>query len=143
MNPPPTPQDDAGSSKTPMAIDRRVTTVRVIVAVLWTLVILTLCWLPRAVVQEVEKDNSLFQIPNFDKLVHWGIFLLFSLFWLRVGSSRWRFLWVALAGLVLAVVTEGVQLLPAIGRDASLGDGVTDFIGVMLGLAWPRRSSRC
>ena len=106
-----------------------------IIAVLWTLVILTLCWLPGDIMQGVEKDSSLFEIPNLDKVVHWGIFLLFGLFWLRVGSSRWRFLWVALAGLVLAVVSEVVQSLPIIGRDGSVADGVTDLIGVLLGLA--------
>jgi len=135
VNSPPTPQGDAESAIFPVVIEHRVTTYRGMIAVLWTLVILTLCWLPSSVLQEVEKDSSWFQIPNLDKLVHWGIFLLFSLLWLRVGSSRWRFLWVALAGLVLAVVTEVVQLLPIIGRDGNIGDAVTDCIGVLIGLA--------
>ena len=108
---------------------------RVTAAVLWTLIILTLCWLPKYVVQEVEKDSSWFQIPNFDKLVHWEIFLLFAILWLRVGKTPRRFLWVALAGLVLTVVSELVQSLPIIGRDATIGDGVTDCIGLLLGLA--------
>jgi hypothetical protein len=132
---PPTPQADAESARIPVPLEHRMTTYRAIIAVLWTLVILTLCWLPLNVVKEVEKDSSWFQIPNLDKVVHWGIFLLFTLLWLRVVSTRWRFLWVALAGLALAVVTEVVQMLPIIGRDGSIGDGVTDFIGVLLGLA--------
>ena len=135
MNPPRRPRAMPNRRTSRWPLEHRVTNYRVIVAVLWTLIILTLCWLPSNVVQEVEKDSSWFQIPNFDKLVHWGIFLLFSILWLRVGTTPWRFLWVALGGLVLAVVSELVQLLPIIGRDATIGDGVTDCIGLLLGLA--------
>ena len=59
--------------------------------------------------QEVEKDSTWFKIPNLDKVVHWGIFVLFAILWLRVGSSPRRFLWVTLGGLALAVVSELVQ----------------------------------
>jgi len=135
VNSPPTHQSDAGSANFPPPREHRVTISRVMAAVLWTLIILTLCWLPKTVVQEVEKDSSWFQIPNFDKLVHWGIFLLFAVLWLRVGATPWRFLWVALGGLVLAIVSEVVQTIPIIGRDATIGDGVTDCIGLVLGLA--------
>jgi uncharacterized protein (DUF486 family) len=132
---PPTPQADAESARIPVPLEHRMTTYRAIIAVLWTLAILTLCWLPGDVVRVVEKDSSWFQIPNLDKLVHWGIFVLFALLWLRVGTSRWRFLWVGLGGLVMAVVTEVVQTIPIIGRDGSLDDGVTDCIGVLIGFA--------
>ena len=138
MNPHPTHQCDAESAKIPLPLEHRLKIYRVMAAVLWTLIILTLCWLPRSVVQEVEKDSSWFEIPNFDKLVHWGIFMLFSILWLRVGSTSWRFLWVGVGGLALAIVTEVVQLIPSIGRDASIGDGVTDCIGVLLGIALAR-----
>ncbi len=134
MNPPPTPQGDAESERIPSRYERRVATFRVTVAVLWTLVILTLCWLPRHVVQEVEKESSWFEIANLDKLVHWGIFMLFAIFWMRVGPPRWRTMWVAAAGLALAVVSELGQLIPAVGRDASFADGLSDLIGVMLGV---------
>jgi hypothetical protein len=135
VNPPPTHQTDAESTNIPRPLEHRVTIYRVTAAVLWTLIILTLCWLPQYVVQEVEKDSSWFQVPNLDKLVHWGIFFLFAILWLRVGTTPWRFLWVALGGVVLAVVSELVQSLPIIRRDASIGDGVTDCIGLLLGLA--------
>ncbi len=138
MNPPPTPQSDAGSAKIPLPLEHRVRIFRLRVAVLWTLVILTLCWLPRSIVEEVEKDSSWFEIPNFDKVVHWGIFMLFSILWLRVGTSPWRFLWLALGGLALAVVSEVVQSLPIIGRDATIGDAVTDCIGLFIGIAMAR-----
>ena len=71
-------------------------------------------------VQEVEGGPSWFLllIPDFDKLVHWGIFVVFTVLWLRTGTSTWRYAWVALGGLAVAAITELVQLLPAIGRDA-------------------------
>ncbi len=134
MNPPPTAESHAGSTIGPPTLERRLTNYRAMLAVFWTLVILMLCWLPKEVLREVEDDSSWFQIPNFDKVVHWGIFLLFTMLWLPVWSSRWRFLWVGLAGLVLAVVSEAGQAMPIVGRDASVADAVTDVIGVLLGL---------
>ena len=135
MNSPPTPGSDLESASSRVGAPPKIRKFRLTVAVLWTLVILTLCWLPRDIVHEVENDSSWFEIPNLDKAVHGGIFLLLSLLWLRVGSSRWRFLWVALAGFVLAVVTEAGQSLALIGRDASVADGVTDCLGTLVGLA--------
>ena len=85
-------------------------------------------------VEKVEEGSSWFDIPNLDKVVHWGIFVVFTVLWLRLGTSRWRYAWVALGGLALAVVTEMVQTLPWIGRDGGLDDGITDVIGVVLGL---------
>jgi len=104
-------------------------------ALVWTLVIMVLCWLPRNLVQQVEGESSWFKIPNLDKVVHCGIFVIFSILWLRVGSVRRRFGRVALGGFVLAVVTELVQQLPVVGRDASVADALTDVIGVLIGIA--------
>ncbi len=105
-------------------------------ATLWTLVILALCWTPAPVVQELEEGPSwLLLIPNFDKLVHWGIFVVFAVLWLRTGASGWRYAWVALGGVALATISEVFQALPAIGRDASVADALTDLIGVAIGLA--------
>ena len=107
---------------------------RIAMAVLWTLVICLLCWMPGQWVNEVEQGSPWFQIPDLDKVVHWGIFVLFTLLWLRTGTSRWRYAWVALAGLAMASITELVQMIPAIGRDGEVGDAITDLIGVAIGL---------
>jgi VanZ like family len=110
--------------------------VRIAMAALWTLVILFLCWMPGKWVKEVEGGSPWFQIPDLDKVIHWGIFVLFTILWLRTGTSRWRYAWVALAGLALAAITELVQSsIPAIGRDGEIGDAITDLIGVAIGLA--------
>jgi hypothetical protein len=112
--------------------------VRVGLAILWTLAIMTVCWLPREIVEEVEGESSWFEIPNLDKLVHWGIFAVFSVLWLRAAAPRRPTLWVAGAGVALSAITEVVQILPSIGRDCNFWDFATDVIGVLLGLAAAR-----
>lgn len=120
------------------AISRRAARFRIILASLWTVVILVLCWTPRQYVQEAAENTHWFAIPNFDKVVHWSIFVAFAVLWLRTSRSRTRYPVIALAGLGLAVVTELGQLLPQIRRDASLADGITDIIGLTLGLILAR-----
>ena len=41
--------------------------------------------------------------------------------------------WIAIAGLVLAGVTEAVQNLPIIHREGEINDAMADFVGVLLG----------
>jgi hypothetical protein len=107
---------------------------RLTIASIWTIVILVLCWTPKSVIEEVENGSRWFDIPNVDKVVHWGIFVVFTVLWLRIGTSRWWYAWVALGGLAVAAVSEIVQTLLWIGRDGSLHDGITDMIGVVIGL---------
>jgi hypothetical protein len=103
-------------------------------AVLWTLAILALCWLPIKWIQPPEQGSPWFEIPDLDKVIHWGVFVVFALLWLRLGTSRWRFGWVALGGLAMAVGTELVQAIPFIDRDCEIADGISDMIGVSIGL---------
>jgi hypothetical protein len=111
---------------------------RLTMAVLWTVVILVLCWTPGELVESLERRSPWFAIPNLDKLVHWGIFVVFTVLWLRVGSSRWQYAWVGLGGLALAAMSEILQNLPWIGRDGNLDDTMTDLIGILIGLAVAR-----
>jgi hypothetical protein len=132
-------EDDEATSPPPLAASgptRQV--VRIAMAALWTLVILALCWMPAPWVQEVREGSPWLQIPDLDKVVHWGIFVVFTILWLRTSTSRWRYAWVALGGLVVAAGTELVQTLPAIGRDCEVGDAITDLIGVAIGLVVAR-----
>jgi uncharacterized protein (DUF486 family) len=135
-----TTQDNGKAAPPPAPTTARSTSMRfrIAMAALWTIVILALCWMPGFVVQEIERDSSWFQVPNLDKVVHWGIFVVFTVLWLRTSTSRWRYAWVALGGLAAASITEVVQNLPAIGRDGEVGDAITDLIGVVLGLAMAR-----
>jgi VanZ like family len=112
--------------------------IRILMAVGWTLVILVLCWTPGAIVNELEQGSPWLQIPDLDKVIHWGIFTIFTLLWLRTGTSPRRYLWVGLAGLALAVITEVGQNILPVGRDGEVGDTITDLIGVAIGLVAAR-----
>jgi VanZ like family len=110
------------------------TTHRVVLAVLWTIVIMLLCWVPGHVVQRFEAGSGWFKIVNLDKFIHSGIFVVFALLWARVSSSRRRFAWIAFGGVVFAAVTELGQLIPAVGRDATVADLIADSSGVLIGI---------
>ena len=129
-----TVQDKAESGSAPAKARSLSRTFRLTIASIWTIVILVLCWMPGEWIQEMGDGSGWFTLPNLDKLIHWGIFVVFCVLWLRLGTSRWRYAWVALGGLALAAVSEIVQTLPWIGRDGELDDGITDMIGVLLGL---------
>jgi len=122
----------------PATAGRSLTVFRAAMAALWTLVILALCWMPGTWVHEVGKGSPWFTIPDFDKVVHWGIFSVFSVLWLRVGQSRGRYAWVVLAGVALAAGSEMVQNLPIVGRDGEMADFWTDLFGIVVGTAAAR-----
>jgi hypothetical protein len=108
---------------------------RLVAAVIWTILIMVLCWMPGDLVREVEGESSWFEIPHLDKVVHGPIFAIFSILWLRVRPARRPIGLVLCAGWLLAVVTEVVQSLPIIGRDTSAADMLTDGIGAVIGIA--------
>ena len=107
---------------------------RAVMAVLWTIVIMLLCWLPGRVVEQVEAGSGWFKIVNLDKAIHSAIFVIFALLWARVGSSRRRFAWIAVGGVIFAAITELGQLIPAVGRDANVRDLIADSAGVLIGI---------
>jgi len=107
---------------------------RAVMAVLWTIVIMMLCWLPGHVVEKVEAGSGWFKIVNLDKAIHSGIFVVFAMLWARVWSSPRRFAWIALGGVIFAAITELVQLIPAIDRDGTVPDLIADSAGVLIGI---------
>jgi hypothetical protein len=127
-------QPDAAAPQTAVAGRKSLHALRVAAAVIWTLVILVLCWTPSFVVHKIEYD-SFFKLPSLDKLVHGTIFIILSILWLRVASSR-RAIWtIILGGFALAVISELGQLMPFVQRDATLFDMLADWAGVLIGLA--------
>ena len=80
-------------------------------AILWTVVIMVLCWLPGGVVETIEDESSWFKIPNLDKFVHAGIFVVFSVLMGSCLVFPTPQLWVVAGAVALAVVTELVQNL--------------------------------
>jgi hypothetical protein len=107
---------------------------RVVLAVLWTIMILVLCWTPQALLPVSEEQDSLVQQFHLDKFVHAGTFTVFCVLWLRTRIARrsW-YVSVLLAGTALAALTELVQNLPLINREGELGDFIADFAGLLLG----------
>jgi VanZ family protein len=100
----------------------------------WTLVILVLCWWPTRLLPVSETARVPFFTINVDKLVHFSIFATFAVLWMRVRRPAGTTGRVLLAGLVLTVVSELGQLVPAVGRDANLPDAAADLVGVGIGL---------
>src|SRR5947199_867458 len=81
-------------------------TLRSFLAGSWTIVILALCWFPRFLMPVQETGPRPFFVPNFDKLVHLGIFAVFAVLWMRAGPPIGKAGRVFLFGLALAVLSE-------------------------------------
>ena len=77
----------------------RLHALRVAAAGIWILVIVVLCWTPSSVMRKVE-NGSFFRVPSLDKLVHGVIFIVLSILWLRVDSSRRAIAAIILGGAV-------------------------------------------
>jgi hypothetical protein len=108
---------------------------RLLSAVLWTIVILILCWTPEIYLPVEEGPGSWLDFLPLDKVVHLGIFAIFGVLWLRaLPTCSFRFLWVGLAGTALAIITEMVQNVPIINREGEVQDVVADVVGVLIGI---------
>jgi hypothetical protein len=109
--------------------------IRLSLAVLWTLLILALCWTPADWLPVKEGEGSGWEIPYMDKMVHAGLFVGFAVLWMEAlaGKGR-RELRVAVAAFALAAISELGQLIPAIKRDGEFADAAADFVGVLVGL---------
>jgi hypothetical protein len=111
--------------------------VRIGAAVGWTALILFLCLLPADWwgLPVVEEDYFRIPLPSPDKLIHFTLFAGFAVLWVAAGWPRY---WVAAtiaAGLALAVGTEVLQNVPALGRDGNVMDTLADGLGVLAGAA--------
>src|SRR3954451_16819621 len=110
--------------------------IRLSLAVLWTIMILAMCWTPGDWLPvKQEEESSWLDIPHFDKLVHGGLFAVFAVLWMAAlaGRSR-RIARVAVAGLFVAAISELGQLIPAVNRDGELMDVLADSARLLAGL---------
>ena len=107
---------------------------RKLLAWLGTCLIVTLClwpktWLPA---REASPRNA----PHADKVIHFAMFAVFGLLWMRVGPvSRARVGLVLAAAVALAIGTELLQGLPLIARDPDPFDAIADVLGGAMGVA--------
>jgi hypothetical protein len=109
---------------------------RVSAAILWTALILILCWTPQTYLPVEEAPGFLdliLPIPP-DKLVHGGLFMVFTVLWLRASGGAFRFLpWILIGGIAMAVISELGQKLPIVNRDGEVVDAIADLVGLVLG----------
>ncbi len=111
-------------------------------ALAWTLLILFVCWLPadRLPIRETTHPSIWeLKVPHADKIVHFGVFVIFSTLWLRGRSSPRAYVYIIVSGMLLAVVSELGQGHPWIRRDPDLLDIVADILGVLSGAAFATR----
>lgn len=110
---------------------------KIYVAVGWTLIIFILLALPG---QMFPKEQG-FKIPNFDKVVHAGIFTVFVLLWCFYYSTKQLplqkllriFFYIFIIGASYGIGMEYVQKYFIPFRDFDTGDIISDLIGSGLG----------
>jgi VanZ family protein len=107
------------------------------VPVTWTLLIAIAMCLPGSYI----PNENRFVLPNFDKLVHFGLFGGFVFLWslyltkfpVRAGRLLLGFFCFYLLSNVFGVAMEYVQKYWIAGRDYDLADIIADMFGAGLG----------
>lgn len=111
-----------------------------ILAILWTAAIMAICWVPLSLLgSDDDPGHGLFDIPYFDKVVHFGVFVVFAVLWHLATSGKRRSIQIVAWGTGLAILTEVVQQLPLVGRQSDLDDVACDVAGLLLGTLIMRR----
>jgi len=107
------------------------------IPIVWTLIIAILMCLPGRVIPSEQN----FKIPNFDKLVHTGLFGGFVFLWglyrsnrpsTQIALLRNFFIFYAIAN-IYGISMEYVQKYWIPGRDYDLADIIADMIGAGIG----------
>jgi len=103
-----------------------------VLAILWSIAILVVCWTPRAALPE---DGPMARIPHHDKYIHAGIFGLFAILGVGGRPTHRRIALVLVSGVLLATVSELGQSLPIVNRSGDWFDGLADTAGLLVGIA--------
>lgn len=109
---------------------------------LCTVVLVTLCLLPRQFTPEGPSGALTLHVPHLDKVAHAAMFFAFGLLWTRVALPSRQVRLVFLAGLLLAAGTELAQGLPPVDRDPDMLDALADVAGLLSGIASYRLAPR-
>lgn len=107
-------------------------------AILWTLLIFFLCFLPGNEIPNVR-------IPLIDKWAHFILFAAFSFLWLSSFRkvSRREYLVMLIASIVLGWLVEYIQgQLAFLGRSQDDMDTLADSLGGLLGILFWMIGSR-
>jgi hypothetical protein len=95
-------------------------------AVAWTLLILIICLIPSS-----EVPGSTIRIPGLDKLVHLGIFGVWTFLWLCAREEHATL--IILSGIGLGLGIEFLQEISEMGRSFEWWDFGADTAGVLAG----------
>ena len=103
---------------------------------LWLIIICYLSLMPGDGLPRVP----LFNIPHFDKLVHFGFYFIFTLLLIRPfsGISRFSFMISAMLAATVSGVIEILQFQIAIHRHGDLFDFLANLAGVLTALLFFR-----
>ena len=107
-------------------------------AFIWLIISIILLTLPA----NDLPHNGLFDLPNFDKLVHFGMFFLLTVLFCfpfsqrvtEISSVKSIFYKVVFCVILYGIVMEFVQKFYTVGRNFDLIDIVFDSIGSFAGL---------
>lgn len=105
----------------------------------WFLIVGVLTLMPGS---DIPKVGWLDQIPNFDKVVHAGLFggiiFLFCMPYFKAPISYRQklnyFIWISSAAIVWGISIELIQKFLVPGRSFDLSDWLADSIGVLIAL---------
>lgn len=105
---------------------------------LWLVFIMVLCLMPP---QDLPQMPG-FQLPFFDKIVHSGMYFIFSLLMVRpLRIMHWPVWPVTLAAsLIVGGLIEILQYTLTSFRSASWGDFAADTVGAAAGILTPIKS---
>jgi hypothetical protein len=131
----PSGQEFRARAERPAFVRDRLQLFRLAAAIIWTVLILVLCWLPPKFVQKIEGESPWFRLPDLDKAIHGLLFLVLAILWRRAYPSRRAIGAVILGGIALGALSELGQLLPIVRRHAELYDLAMDSVGVLFGVA--------
>lgn len=106
-------------------------------AVLWSAIVIILLCIPGS---DLPDEASFFEIPFFDKWVHFGIFALLVTLWCWAISFKKpqlklvkKFILITIASILLGYLMELVQKYLIPNRDYDLWDVLADGIGAVTG----------
>ena len=99
---------------------------------IWTLVIFYICLSPS---DEIPK-TKLFEIPYFDKMVHFGIYFIFTLIFTSILQSKnYSHQKIFITNIVITILfgslIEVLQYYLPIDRSADLYDFIADLSGTL------------
>ena len=92
----------------------------------WTFLILTACTWP-------GKDIPAAPVAGFDKIVHAGLFTVWTMLWLLAYPRKW--LVIIISGMAYGLGLEFYQQLLPFDRTFDWWDAVADAVGVLTGFA--------